>query len=167
MKELFLIRHAKSDWDKADLKDIDRPLKGRGVRDAMMMGNYIARHYTRKPDLILTSPACRAFHTAMLYCRSMDLSCETLVVRKALYLASYNDLHNQIRKTPAGVDILGVVAHNPGITDLANFFLEESIHNIPTSGFVYMAFDAGAWEEVKADTMVKYDFHYPRELLTE
>ena len=167
MKELFLIRHAKSDWDKMDVKDIDRPLKGRGMRDAMMMGNYVARHYERKPALIFTSPACRAFHTAVLYCRSMDLSCETLAVRENLYLASYNEMHNQIRKAPAGVDILAVVAHNPGVTDLANFFLEESIHNIPTSGFVYMAFDARTWEEVKTDNMIKHDFHYPRELLTE
>ncbi len=167
MKELFLIRHAKSDWDKMDIKDIDRPLKGRGVRDAWMMGNYLGHHSDHKPSLILASPACRAFHTAVLYCRSMELSCEIIRVREKLYLSSYNGILTHIRQAPAEVDTLALVAHNPGITDLANFFLEESIHNIPTSGFVYMAFDAGSWEEVNADRLVKHAFHYPKELLTE
>jgi phosphohistidine phosphatase len=166
MKELFLIRHAKSDWEKMDIKDIDRPLKGRGVRDALVMGKFLGEHYSR-PDLILTSPACRAFHTAVLFCRAMDASCEVIRVRQNLYLASYNEMLATIREAPGDKDVLALVTHNPGVTDMANFFLEESIHNIPTSGFVYMAFDCDSWEEVKSDTMVKHAFHYPKELLTE
>jgi hypothetical protein len=50
---------------------------------------------------------------------------------------------------------------------MANFFLAEPLHNIPTSGFVYMAFDTERWQEVKAGNMVKHAFHYPKELLTE
>jgi phosphohistidine phosphatase len=33
MKNLIVIRHAKSSWD-APLKDIDRPLDNRGIKDA-------------------------------------------------------------------------------------------------------------------------------------
>ncbi len=166
MKELFLIRHAKSDWEKMDLKDIDRPLKSRGIRDALMMGAFLAEHFPR-PGLMLTSPACRAFHTAVLFCRGMQGDCETIAVREPLYLASYKEMLEIIRNTSPGVDVLAVVAHNPGITDLANFFLEEPVHNIPTSGFVHMAFEADEWKEVKADTLVQRAFHFPKELLKE
>ncbi len=167
MKEIFLIRHAKSDWGSMDVKDIDRPLKGRGVRDALMMGSYMIRHFGKKPSLIYTSPACRAFHTAVLYCRGMEIACESVRVREQLYLASYNELLAFIRRSPSSVDSLALIAHNPGITDLANFFLEEAIHNIPTSGFVYMSFDVDTWEEVKSGSMKDHAFHYPKELLTE
>ncbi len=36
MKKLILIRHAKSNWD-TPLKDIDRPLDQRGLKDAHLV----------------------------------------------------------------------------------------------------------------------------------
>ncbi len=166
MNELFLISHAKSDWEKMDIKDIDRPLKGRGVRDALMMGEYLGKHFDH-PMMMYASPACRAMHTAVLFCRALADPCEIIQVKKELYLASYNEMLSLIRHAPAAVDVLALITHNPGITDMANFFLDESIHNIPTSGFVYMAFDCDSWEEVKSDNRIKHAFHYPKELLTE
>ena len=38
MKTLLLLRHAKSSWDNSELADYDRPLNGRGRRDAPHMG---------------------------------------------------------------------------------------------------------------------------------
>ena len=60
MKKLFLVRHAKSDWENPYLKDIERPLNERGYANANSMS------YQRriKPDLIISSPAVRAFTTA-------------------------------------------------------------------------------------------------------
>jgi phosphohistidine phosphatase len=60
MKTLFLIRHAKSSWDDTALRDKDRPLDDRGKRDAPKMGKRLAKRDV-KPDLILSSPAIRAF----------------------------------------------------------------------------------------------------------
>ena len=37
MKNLIIIRHAKSSWDVATLNDFDRTLNDRGQRDAPMM----------------------------------------------------------------------------------------------------------------------------------
>jgi phosphohistidine phosphatase len=41
MKELLLVRHAKSDWGDPSLDDFDRPLNGRGKRDAPVMAEKI------------------------------------------------------------------------------------------------------------------------------
>src|SRR5262249_34694794 len=62
MKALFLIRYAKSSWDDTALPDKDRPLSGRGRRDAPQMGKRLAKRDV-KPDLILSSPARRALTT--------------------------------------------------------------------------------------------------------
>mgnify|MGYP000577094031 CR=1 FL=1 len=37
MKTIYLVRHAKSSWEYHELPDMDRPLKGRGIRDAHLM----------------------------------------------------------------------------------------------------------------------------------
>ncbi|NNF15135.1 MAG: phosphohistidine phosphatase, partial [Gammaproteobacteria bacterium] len=42
MKQLALMRHAKSSWGDAELADIDRPLNQRGLRDAPVMGQRLA-----------------------------------------------------------------------------------------------------------------------------
>ncbi len=164
MKELFLVRHAKSNWDNMDLKDIDRPLKDRGIRDALLMGGYIMKEYTI-PDRILTSPACRAFHTAILFSRAMKSSGRKIQVEDDLYLASYGEMESLVRKTEDETKGLMIVGHNPGITDLANFFMEEFIHNIPTSGFVFFRFDTSAWEKIATSNIIDHQVHYPKEIL--
>ena len=62
-KTLFLVRHAKSSWKEAGLADRERPLSGRGKRDAPRMGARLARRDAR-PELLVTSPAVRAVQTA-------------------------------------------------------------------------------------------------------
>ncbi len=166
MKELFLVRHAKSDWGNMDLKDIDRPLKDRGIRDALMMGKYILEGYP-VPDRIITSPACRAFHTAVLFSRGMKSPCSKIRVADDLYLASYNEMERIVKDTDEEVECLMVVGHNPGITDLANFYLEEFIHNIPTSGFVYLRFDTGRWQNIATANLLTHQVHYPKEILNK
>ena len=37
MKQLLIIRHAKSSWDLSGLNDFDRPLNDRGIKDAPTM----------------------------------------------------------------------------------------------------------------------------------
>ena len=56
MKQLVLMRHAKSSWDDERLDDHDRPLAPRGHRDAPRMGKRLARRKLA-PDLLLTSMA--------------------------------------------------------------------------------------------------------------
>ena len=65
MKELILLRHAKSDWGAAFGADADRPLSARGREAAGVMGRVLTLA-GRMPDLVLTSPAKRARDTADL-----------------------------------------------------------------------------------------------------
>ena len=62
MKQLILVRHAKSSWDD-DTSDVDRPLAGRGERDAPRMGKRLKARHAR-PELIVTSHAARALAPA-------------------------------------------------------------------------------------------------------
>ena len=41
MKELTIIRHAKSSWDNPSISDFDRPLNSHGIQNATMMGKIL------------------------------------------------------------------------------------------------------------------------------
>ena len=58
MKTLYIVRHAKSSWRDIDLADIDRPLKNRGVNDAIIVGERL-KDRDIIPDLIFTSNAIK------------------------------------------------------------------------------------------------------------
>ena len=68
MKEILLLRHAKSSWKNSSngqLNDIDRPLNKRGLEDATYIGIYLKK-LDLFPDLILSSPALRTKQTVDL-----------------------------------------------------------------------------------------------------
>ena len=63
MKDLLLLRHAKSSWEDSELSDFERPLNGRGKRDAPRIGKLILKEKLT-PHFIISSPALRARDTA-------------------------------------------------------------------------------------------------------
>ncbi|QCI79062.1 hypothetical protein E6W36_04130 [Hankyongella ginsenosidimutans] len=65
MRTLFLLRHAKSDWDDPNLPDFDRPLALRGRDAAIRMGVYW-RQAGLHVDLVLSSPSMRTRQTLAL-----------------------------------------------------------------------------------------------------
>jgi len=76
-RQLTLLRHAKSSWDDARLKDRNRPLNDRGERDAPVMGQRLRARGAR-PTLIITSPAVRARRTAQIIAREIGFPQEFL-----------------------------------------------------------------------------------------
>jgi len=158
---LLICRHAKSSWQDAGLSDFDRPLNRRGVRDAPEMGRRLARQGVR-PDLIMASPALRAFSTALHYARQLEMPLEQIQRNPAQYEASVPELINVIRAVDSGVGTLMLVGHNPESTDLANTLGGLNIDNIPTSGIVALAFAQCAWADLTAGSGTLLFFDYPK-----
>jgi phosphohistidine phosphatase len=158
---LLICRHAKSSWQDASLNDFDRPLNKRGERDAPEMGRRLARHGVR-PDLIMTSPASRAFLTALHYARQLGIPLEEIRRNPAQYAASVPELIRLIRSVDSGVGTLMLVGHNPESTELANALGGLSIDNIPTSGIVALTFAQCGWADLTADSGTLLFFDYPK-----
>ena len=69
MKQLLLVRHAKSSWANIDQDDFNRPLNERGHVDAPMMARrLLARGLSI--DLIVSSTALRALTTAEYFAKA-------------------------------------------------------------------------------------------------
>jgi phosphohistidine phosphatase len=83
MKNLILIRHAKSSW-QAPLKDIDRPLDQRGIKDAHLLAiNCVDDVPTI--FVMLSSTAKRASDTALIFAQNILYPIESIIFKEELY----------------------------------------------------------------------------------
>jgi len=163
-KNLIIVRHGKSDWSNPDLKDIDRPLKGRGIRDAAKMAKYL-KNRKISVDLILTSPATRAFHTATIFTRKMNLPTTKIQIKEDLYFSGTEEILQIIKKTSNDINSLMIFGHNPDFTGLVNYFVPDYIDNVPTSGVVGLEFETDDWQKTDKTNLKKYFFEYPKKLI--
>ena len=160
-KSLHIARHAKSSWDYEDISDIDRPLNPRGINNAYLM----ARRFTERnklPDLIITSPANRALHTAVIYTRVLKLSWDKIVLNDNIYMGNAEEIIQLIESTDNKHNNIMVFGHNPTFTALANHFLKDQIDNIPTAGIVSLNFKENTWENIGNASPQKAYFDYPK-----
>jgi phosphohistidine phosphatase len=117
-RTLAVLRHAKSAWPDG-VPDFERPLNGRGRRDATAAGHWLREHLPGLA-LVFCSPATRARQTWEL--AAAELSGEPEVRHdEQLYDASIHDLVEVARSAPDDAHTLLVVAHNPGIETFAAY----------------------------------------------
>ncbi len=116
MAQLLLLRHAKSAWDDPSLPDHRRPLNARGERAARAMASCFAQ-LSLAPDLALVSSATRArqtFEALNLVPEAVELD-----LTDVLYLADSDALLARLRAVSEQTGCVLVVAHNPGLYELA------------------------------------------------
>ena len=138
-RQLFIVRHGKSDWSDPELRDIDRPLKNRGVRNAYAMAGFI-REKGLKPEIMISSPAARALNTASIFFSVLEMEQDELIVDQRLYHASPGEIIDILSGLPDTCQSIMIFGHNPTFTQLANVFLTGHIYNIPTAGLVFLNF---------------------------
>jgi len=160
MKTLMLIRHAKSDWGTIGARDYDRTLNSRGLRDATTMGKRFKKE-GQIPDSFISSTAKRAEKSCQLMSQAMAYPVEKVEWFDNLYLASPSTILDIISKTPAHVSTLAVLAHNPGVTELAELLSGQAIGNMPTAAVVTLTAHVNDWQAENTIWEVQ-DFDYPK-----
>jgi len=157
---LYLVRHAKSSWDDARLKDIDRPLNKRGFRDAPNMGKRLYEAGVQV-QMILSSPAKRAYTTASLIACEIEYDSRKIIIDDDIYEATTRDLLNIIHELDDTLISVMLVGHNPGFTALANYLTKEYFDNVPTSGIVAISFSS-SWNQIGRNSGKLIFFDYPK-----
>lgn len=161
MKQLFIIRHAKSDWGDFNLKDFDRPLNARGHRNAPeMVARFVAKDL--KPEIIISSPALRALTTAKYFASGWELEANRLTTNASIYDANTKTLLRVINEFEDQFQNIAVFGHNPGLTDLVNYLTDEYIANMPTCSVVVIEFPFDEWKLISGDTGSLKLFDYPK-----
>ena len=164
MKILYLIRHAKSSWADFNLDDIDRPLNKRGLRDAPFMAQLLVGQGVR-PDALVSSPAKRAYCTAVFFAQAFDYPAADIVQRPAIYEASWYQIQQVARELNDEWKTVCLFGHNPSFTASANAFYSDYLPNLPTCGVVRVELDIERWAELAPERGRVTAIHYPKEFL--
>ena len=150
MKQLLILRHAKSSWADSSMTDWQRPLNERGLRDAPRAGDWL-RDQSLLPDVIITSDAVRARATAEAVAKAAGYAKE-IVVEPALYHAEPEDLYavlNGVQDRAASVVL--IVGHNPGLEDFVQQLTGEH-HDLPTTALLHIRMAIDRWSDVDSET---------------
>jgi phosphohistidine phosphatase len=115
MRQLLLLRHAKSSWDEATLSDHARPLNARGRQAAFAMAEHM-RELGLSPDIVLVSSARRTLQT--LEALQPLESTPIIEVMDDLYLAPWQRLMETLRGMPETARSILLIGHNPGLHEL-------------------------------------------------
>ena len=161
MKQLVLIRHAKSSWKDPALSDLMRPLKKRGERDAREM----AKRFNAlglNVDRVLMSPALRAVQTLDTMAAESGFGRDVSEIVPDLYTFSYEAIMLYLKELSDDFTSVAVVGHNPAVTDLVNFLALEEIANIPTCGIVVLSLNIEKWGKIRAGSATISYYDYPK-----
>lgn len=151
MRQLFLLRHAKSSWDDPSLGDFDRALNNRGRKAARAMANFLAEAHIR-PAMILCSAALRTRTTYEII--APKLAGVPVSVEDALYEATKGDLLHRLRRLDDHLGSVMVIGHNPGIERLAaglsaghgdKHALASMAEKFPTGALAVLETEDHAW----------------------
>lgn len=160
MKQLYLLRHAKSSWT-SPLNDVDRPLTNRGIHDVHLVSTEISNELPTA-YMFWCSIAKRATETAIVLAQNISFPLESIQFKTELYTFDDRKLEQIIKSCSDSCDHLIVCGHNEAITNFVNKFGDKFIDNVPTSGFVKLAFNVSRWKDIAKGQTLKTVF--PKEL---
>jgi phosphohistidine phosphatase len=161
MKTLFLLRHAKSGWKDAGMRDFDRPLIARGKKATSAMGRYM-RENDLRPTLIISSPAERAKETVERFMEGGRLTSE-LRFDERIYDASVERLFEIVTQIDEQADSCLMVGHNPGFEELVQHLTGQQ-ETMPTAALAEIRLDVDKWRQVRPGSGKLERFVRPKEL---
>lgn len=162
MKTVFFIRHAKSSWEDPSLKDIDRPLNKRGLRDAPFMAK-VLRGKGALVDQFISSSANRAYTTATFFAKEFDVPTTEIRTEAVIYHAYAEEVLHLIRTLDDTLNTICIFGHNPTFTSIANTFTEEYIANVPTCGIIKIQANIEHWKDFDKTKAALHGFYYPKQ----
>jgi len=141
------MRHAQSVDKHLNQHDKERELTTQGVNDALSVGSYLYRQKINF-DLILSSTAIRAKHTAELVVDASKMMPDKIQFEEELFTASVRTFFavvNQLDDTFSHVMCIG---HNPVISYLAEYLTKAEIGDMPPGGLAIIQFNGQHWKEI-------------------
>lgn len=147
MKNLLILRHAKSDWNAAYGEDHDRPLNRRGEQAADRVGRFLAAG-EQVPDAIITSSAVRARTTVE---RAVAAGSWNRVpeVTEALYATHADAVLEVLHRVSDQHQSLLIAGHEPTWSDLASRLIGGGSLRVVTAALVQIEFQVERWSQLR------------------
>jgi phosphohistidine phosphatase len=146
VKKIYLMRHAKALDSYGYERDSERELSAAGIREAVIIGKHLHQNKTAF-DLIISSTAKRAMHTAMLVADCLGYPEDQVEVKEGLYQEPVSGLLRQLSHLDESYHRVLLVAHNPAISFFAEYLSNADIGGFAPATLVQLEFE-GNWEEL-------------------
>lgn len=170
MKQLAILRHAKSSWADAGVDDFDRPLNDRGRKAARRIGEELAvrdLHF----DLVLASSAARVRETIAGAGEKFAFGPDVRFDDE-LYAAGEDLLLAVIRAVPEKIHSALIVGHNPGLEQVIATLTRDDpaghrdrvATKFPTAALAVIEFQLEQWEQIGPGSGTIVELILPREL---
>lgn len=171
MRQLVLIRHAKSSWADPVAADIDRPLNERGRLAAPVTGAWLAGRGIA-PDWVAISPARRCRETWERLRPQLPGAPEATVLDR-LYMADPDTMLELLRAAPDGAMTAVMIGHQPGLSSFARKLAggqvpagcARAFTKFPTGAAALLDFAAERWRDIGFGSGTFRSFATPKELV--
>lgn len=147
LKQLLILRHAKSDWQTSFESDHERPLAKRGRRAASLMGSFLTQ-LELQPDLILSSTAVRARQTAELAKQSGEWNCP-VVLHGEFYGSNPAAVLAVIQTQEAVHSRLLLTGHEPTWSGLVTELIGGGETRMPTAAMARIDVQIDDWADLR------------------
>lgn len=149
MKRVVIVRHAKAVPYGYD-DDFNRKLRDSGKEDAAHLSNEL-KELNVSPDLIIASPAKRAYKTAKIYAETYGYAKGDIQKDEDLYDGlTTMDFIDMLHTLPAETETVFVFGHNPTVHYLVNNLVRFFNSDTPTCSTAVIEFEVDRWKEVSS-----------------
>lgn len=149
MKRVVIVRHAKSEPYGYD-NDFYRDLTDKGKGDAEKISDKLL-NLGLHPDLVVSSTATRAMHTATIFCHKLGYDISKIRKEVILYAGMTTQAFIDLLQTLSEeVETVFVFGHNPTVYYLAYNLVKYFNSDMPTCSTVVLDFPVERWTEISA-----------------
>ncbi len=151
MKKLIFVRHGRAEEPDSSVTDYERSLtiRGKTVSEQMAL---ILKEKEKLPAVLVTSPAFRAYETALIFARVMGYDPDKIILKNTLYThASLKSFAEILDEISDDIDCVIFFGHNPSFTEIPDRLSRSGIDFVPKSGIVGLSFRADTWKRLLRD----------------
>jgi phosphohistidine phosphatase len=163
-RRLTLLRHGKAQSIDACAEDFERTLTRRGCIEAREMAMRIV-HRDLIPDLILVSPAERAWATAEIIAEACELDAKQMQCARELYLGTPEATWRLLARCDDRLGHIMICGHNPGLSQIASRLgPTPSPRELSTAGIASAVWYNARWEALLPETAVGCELDDPESM---
>lgn len=164
-KKVILIRHSNAEAQSPEFSDFERSLTTKGKANAKMMAA-ILKSREKDPGILVTSPAFRAYETALIFNEAFGLDPGRVKLCRELYSGiSNDDIISFFRSQNDDNDIITLFGHNSLISDMARALNSGATEDLPKTGIICLSFRAEKWNLIESGKGKVDYFLKPKSLL--
>ena len=160
-RRVTLLRHGEAQAPDSCPEDFERALTRHGANEARAIGERILRR-NLIPDLILVSPAERAWSTAEIVASACELDAKQLQCARELYLATPETTWKLLTRRDSSLRHILFCGHNPGLSQLASRLGPiPTRRELATAALATAVWLHGEWDSLQPETAASCDLDDP------